>query len=220
MGAKTPEIKLTSKITPEEKFLRRLERRKNMRQMTINFPNRSRVFGFKLDALRQLLEFLQPASACHQNKLNWSVNFLRWGLGFIYLWFGALKFFPNLSSAEHLAGATIEMMSFGYLMPDISLPLLAVWETTIGLALLTGKFERAAVLSLYFHVAGTFATLVLLPEQTWSTPPFAASLEGQYIFKNLVTIGAALVINATQGCRKKHAREREPVEQLDTSNFF
>jgi uncharacterized membrane protein YphA (DoxX/SURF4 family) len=130
---------------------------------------------------------------------------LRWGLGFIYLWFGALKFFPNLSSAEHLAGATIEIMSFGYVTPDISLPLLAIWETAIGLALLTGKFERTAVLSLYFHVAGTLAPLVLLPELTWSTPPMAASLEGQYIFKNLVTVGAAMVIAATQECRNKAA---------------
>jgi uncharacterized membrane protein YphA (DoxX/SURF4 family) len=140
--------------------------------------------------------------ACERERINSRVAFLRRGLGFIYLWFGALKFFPNLSSAAHLAGTTIELMSFGFLTADISLPLLACWETGIGLALLTGKFRRMAVFSLYFHIAGTLMPLFLLPDRTWSAPPFAASLEGQYIFKNLITIGAALVINAAEGCRK------------------
>ena len=90
------------------------------------------------------------------------------------------------------------MMTFGLIMPHISLPMLALWETLIGLALLTGKFQRAAIISLYFHVARTFSPLVLLPEQTWNTPLIAASLEGQYIFKNLITVGSALVINAVE----------------------
>lgn len=148
------------------------------------------------------IAFFSASPVCEREKVSWRVRLLRFGLGFIYLWFGVLKFFPNLSSAEQLAGTTIELMSFGLLTPDLSLPLLALWETGIGLALLTGKFQRAAVFSLYFHVAGTLAPLFLLPEQTWSAPPFAASLEGQYIFKNLVTVAAALVISAAEGCRK------------------
>ena len=179
-----------------------------MSPVTTDLLNRGSLFRFAAGASAVFLEWFNAAPVCQQNKINRSVNFLRRGLGFIYLWFGALKFFPNLSSAEHLAGATIEMMSFGCLTPDISLPLLAVWETAIGLALLAGKFERVAILSLYFHVAGTLAPLVLLPEQTWSTPPVAASLEGQYIFKNLITVGAALVINATLECRKKSCSRR------------
>ena len=173
-----------------------------MMQTTTNFPLRGRVFGLKVGAVRRLTEWFAPAESCNSNKINRSVKYLRWGLGFIYLWFGMLKFFPSLSSAEGIAGATIEMMSFGLVTPHISLPLLAFWESLIGLALLTGKFQRAAIFSLYFHVAGTLAPLLLLPEQTWSTPPIAASLEGQYIFKNLVTIGAGLVIDASEGCRK------------------
>jgi uncharacterized membrane protein YphA (DoxX/SURF4 family) len=149
-----------------------------------------------------VLKLFGNSPTCERKSVNRRVDILRWGLGFIYLWFGFLKFFPQLSSAEQLAGTTIKMMSFGILTPEISLPLLALWETAIGLALLTGKFQRLAIFSLYFHVAGTLVPLLLLPEQTWSLPPFAASLEGQYIFKNLVTIGAALVINAAEGCRK------------------
>lgn len=140
--------------------------------------------------------------ACAKDSINRRVVFLRWGVGFIYLWFGGLKFFPNLSPAESLAGETLKLMTLGFFPPDLALFFLAVWETAIGAALLAGKFQRLAILSLYLHAAGTFFPLFLFPDQTWHTPLVAASLEGQYIFKNLVTIGAALVINATEGCRK------------------
>jgi uncharacterized membrane protein YphA (DoxX/SURF4 family) len=133
-------------------------------------------------------------------------------LGFIYLWFGGLKFFPGLSPAEQLAGTSIEMMTLGYVAPALSLPLLGVWETAIGMALLSGRFQRPAILSLYLHVGGTLLPLVLLPDVTWSAPPIAASLEGQYIFKNLITIGAALVVGAmtrsecASGCYNSEAQ--------------
>ena len=146
--------------------------------------------------LSTAINWIAASPACSRNTLMWRVDILRWALGFIYLWFGGLKLFPGLSSAEHLAGTTLEMMTFGYLTPAFSLPLLGLWEAAIGLALLTGKFQRGAVISVYLHAAGTILPLFLLPELTWSTPPIAASLEGQYIFKNLVTVGGALVISA------------------------
>jgi uncharacterized membrane protein YphA (DoxX/SURF4 family) len=173
-----------------------------MRQMTTNQSIKEAFLKSAADIITLIFNRLNPPPACERTLINRRVDLLRRALGFIYLWFGALKFFPHLSSAEGLAGATLEFMTFGYLTPTISLPLLALWETAIGLALLTGKFQRLAVFSLYLHVAGTLVPLVLIPEQTWSAPPFAASLEGQYIFKNLVTVGAALVISATEGCRK------------------
>jgi hypothetical protein len=67
-------------------------------------------------------EWLTASFVCNRSKINRRVNFSRWGLGFIYLRFGVLKFFPNLSSAEGLTEATIEIMTFGYLTPRISLP--------------------------------------------------------------------------------------------------
>jgi hypothetical protein len=38
--------------------------------------------------------------------------------------------------------------------------------------------------------------LILLPEACFTVFPFGLTLEGQYIVKNLVIIGAALVIGA------------------------
>ncbi len=149
-----------------------------MPQITTNLTDTDKIDNRTAGIASIFFKRLTEPSVCQRGKINRRVNFLRRGVGFIYLWFGILKFFPNLSSAEHLAGTTIEMMTFGYLIPSVSLPLLAVWETAIGAALLTGKFQRAAILSLYFHVAGTLLPLVLLPEQTWNTPLVSASLEG------------------------------------------
>ena len=44
---------------------------------------------------------------------------------------------------------------------------------------------------------GTALPLVLLPEVSWKTFPLVPTLEGQYIIKNLVIIGSALVLGAT-----------------------
>ena len=171
-----------------------------MRQTATNLLARETNWGTK--TFNAFLGKFDPPLTCERNLINRSVSRLRWGVGFIYLWFGVLKFFPNLSPAESLAEATLQIMTFGYVPPQISLLLLALWETAIGLALLTGKFRRLAIISLYFHVAGTFFPLFLFPDQAWITPLVAASLEGQYILKNLIILGAALVINAAEGCDK------------------
>jgi hypothetical protein len=46
-------------------------------------------------------------------------------------------------------------------------------------------------------MAGAFTPLLLFPNETWTLFPIAPTLEGQYIIKNLVLIGAALVVGAT-----------------------
>jgi len=61
------------------------------------------------------------------------VTALRLSLGLVFLWFGALKFFPGLSPAENLAGRTIGMMTFGAVPASVALPMLAGWEVLIGL---------------------------------------------------------------------------------------
>jgi len=44
---------------------------------------------------------------------------------------------------------------------------------------------------------GVFSPMVIMPEVVFESFPFALSLEGQYIVKNVVVIAAALVIGAT-----------------------
>ena len=128
---------------------------------------------------------------------RFGVPVLRIGLGVVFLWFGALKFFPGASPAETLAARTIEQLSGGAIGPAVSLPVLATWESLIGLGLLAGRFMRATLFLLALQMLGTLTPLVIFPAETFTTFPFAPTLEGQYIIKNVVLIGAAMVVGAT-----------------------
>lgn len=121
---------------------------------------------------------------------------LRISLGIVFLWFGALKFFSGLSPAQDLAGRTIDVLSFGIVKPNISLPLLAAWECIIGLGLITGLWMRATILLLMVQMLGTLTPIVLFPNEVFVKPPYAPTLEGQYIIKNLVLMSAAIVLGA------------------------
>jgi uncharacterized membrane protein YphA (DoxX/SURF4 family) len=117
---------------------------------------------------------------------------LRLGLGIVFFWFGALKLVPGLSPAEELVRNTTYFVD-----PDLFLPVLAVWEMVIGLGLIFGRFMRITLLLLFLQMAGTALPLLILPEAVWTAFPYGLTLEGQYIIKNLVIIGAALVLGAT-----------------------
>ena len=127
---------------------------------------------------------------------NWMANnallIMRVGLGVIFLWFGALKFFPGLSPAEELVRNTVYFVD-----PDLFIPVLAAWEVLIGLGLIAGKFMRITLLLLFLQMPGTALPIVLLPEVVWTQFPFGLTLEGQYIVKNLVLLGSALALGAT-----------------------
>jgi hypothetical protein len=47
------------------------------------------------------------------------------------------------------------------------------------------------------QMPGTALPLVLLPQGVWTVFPFGLTIEGQYIIKNLVLIGAGLVLGGT-----------------------
>lgn len=137
---------------------------------------------------------------------------LRVSLGIVFLWFGALKFFPGLSPAHDLAARTIERLSFGTVHADVSIPVLATWESLIGLGLLFGIFMRATLFLLAVQMAGTLMPLVLFPGEVFTRIPYAPTLEGQYIIKNAVLISAAIVLGATVRGGRLVADERsEPV---------
>jgi uncharacterized membrane protein YphA (DoxX/SURF4 family) len=134
---------------------------------------------------------------------------LRLGLGIIFLWFGILKFFPGLSPAEELVRNTIY-----FLDPDLFIPVLALWESLIGLGLIFGKYMRATLLLLFLQMPGTALPLLVLPEAVWTSFPFGLTLEGQYIIKNLVLIGAGLVLGGTVRGGKiinKHSEKNQSV---------
>lgn len=126
-----------------------------------------------------------------------AVSLLRVSVGVVFLWFGILKFFPGLSPAQDLATRTIAALTFGAIPGSVSAPLLAALETTIGVGLVSGRYLRATLLLLLFQMAGTVTPLVLFPAETFTRFPFAPTLEGQYILKNVVLLSAAILIGAT-----------------------
>jgi uncharacterized membrane protein YkgB len=121
----------------------------------------------------------------------------RVALGLVFLWFGAIKLVPGWSPAEDLAARTIDRLTLGMVEPAVGLPVLAVWESLIGLGLLSGRFLRVTLLLLFLQMPGTMLPLFLFPAETFIAFPHAPTLEGQYIIKNLVLLGAAIVVGAT-----------------------
>ncbi len=127
---------------------------------------------------------------------RFSVTLLRISLGIVFLWFGALKFFPELSPAEELATRTTQTLTLGLVEPLLSRPVLAAWEVLIGLGLITNRYLGATLGLLIVQMLGTFTPLVLFPQETWVQFPIAPTMEGQYILKNIVLVSAGLVIGA------------------------
>jgi uncharacterized membrane protein YkgB len=128
---------------------------------------------------------------------DYGLVLMRLALGLVFLWFGALKLMPGASPAESLAGRTIEVLSGGLVTQSVAVPVLGVWESLIGLGLLTGLFMRATLALLFLQMLGTITPLVLFPAETFTAFPFVPTLEGQYIIKNAVLIAGAVILGAT-----------------------
>jgi len=123
-----------------------------------------------------------------------SLLLLRISIGLIYLWFGALKFFHGYSPAEDLAINTINKLTFGAIPQPVNIILLAVWECSVGILLITGKSLRTVLVFLFVHMACTFTPLLFFPSLSFNYPPYGFTLVGQYIMKNIIIICAALVL--------------------------
>ncbi len=122
---------------------------------------------------------------------RWSVPVLRVAIAVVFIWFGALKVF-GISPAGELVAATVYVVD-----PAVFVPVLGLWEVLIGLCLLYRPLIRPGIFLLFLQLPGTFLPVILLPGTVFTTIPYGLTVEGQYIIKNLVIIGAALVIGGT-----------------------
>lgn len=124
------------------------------------------------------------------------VQALQISLAVIFIWFGLLKTF-GISPAAELVKSTVNWLpvfnSYEWVL------IIGWWEVIIGVCFLFKKTIRIAIALLAMQMAGTFMPLVLLPEITFQAGkiPYAPTIEGQYIIKNLLIISAALVIGGT-----------------------
>jgi len=141
-----------------------------------------------MSALRERVHQLDALIIRFMNAIG--VPFLRIGIGVVFIWFGGLKT-VGFSPAEELLAATVYWWT-----PEIVVPVIGYWEVLIGIFFLIPPLTRWQFCSLPPQMVGTFLPLVLLPQVCWDVFPFGLTLEGQYIIKNLVVIGAALVIGS------------------------
>lgn len=133
-----------------------------------------------------------------------ALSVLRYGLAVIFIWFGILK--PlGISPAEDLVRSVVYVVP-----PDFFVPFLGWWEVAIGVGLLYRPLNRTAIFLLFLQMPGTLLPLVLLPEVCFTQAPWGLTLEGQYIIKNAVLIGAALAVGGT--VRERISSKEQPIE--------
>jgi len=143
----------------------------------------------QLQTYRQRVDAVDDTVTAEMDR--WGVPVLRVAIAVVFVWFGALKLF-GISPAGELVAATVYVVD-----PALFVPVLGVWEVVIGLCLLYRPLIRLGIFLLFVQLPGTFLPIVLLPEVVFTAFPYGLTVEGQYIVKNLVIIGAALVIGGT-----------------------
>jgi uncharacterized membrane protein YphA (DoxX/SURF4 family) len=99
---------------------------------------------------------------------EYGILFLRISVGIVFIWFGFLKFFPNLSPAQGIAIDTINKLTFGLIQNNVAIIILAAWETLIGIGLIAGKYLRVTLFLLFTQMLGTMTPLILFPAVTFT----------------------------------------------------
>ena len=115
-------------------------------------------------------------------------------IAIVYLWFGLLKFFPELSPAEDLAKNTIHNLTLGLIPSNVSIILLAILESAIGLLLFCNVCRKLVIYVALGHMILTFTPLIFFSGDVFNATPFSLTLLGQYIIKNLIIIAALLAL--------------------------
>jgi uncharacterized membrane protein YphA (DoxX/SURF4 family) len=138
-----------------------------------------------------------------------SIAILRVAIGAILLAFGALKFFPGVSPAQDLVERTVGILTFGIVPGPVALVAVALLETVLGIWLISGRAMRGAVYLLAIQLVGIMSPIVLLPGRLFGGPHGAPTLEGQYVLKDVIIVGAALVLAATLGGARLSASSTE-----------
>ena len=126
-------------------------------------------------------------------KIKIDVPILNLSLFVIFFWFGILK--PlGMSPAEELVVKTVDWMPF--FEPLMWVKFIGIWEVFIGIFFLFSKTIRISLVLLFLQMTGTFIPLFKLPHVCFqlSHIPYAPTLEGQYIIKNIIIIAAALLL--------------------------
>lgn len=136
-------------------------------------------------------------AAIHRFLVAHSIQLLRIAVGLVFLLFGVLKFFPDVSPAEELTIKTTDALSFDLIPGHVAIVLIASLECIIGLLLITGRFVRIAIYLLAGQLIGILAPLVLFTGRLFDGPHNAPTLEGQYVIKDIILVASGFVVAST-----------------------
>lgn len=128
-----------------------------------------------------------------------AIPMLRIALAVVYVWFGALKIL-GLSPVADLVASMVP-----FVPAESAVMGIGVAEVLLGLALAVGVFVPWIAAAQVAHLFGTFLVFVVHPEVAFDGNPFAVTLEGEFIAKNLVLV-TALIVVATHTAKAKRAK--------------
>lgn len=107
------------------------------------------------------------------------------------MWFGVLKV-AGVSPVAALVAGTLPWVD-----PQFLLPALGAAEVLLGTALVAGVGLRLALPVIAAHLCGTFLTFLMLPGLMFTHGnPLVLTATGEFVMKNVVLIGATLVLIA------------------------
>jgi len=134
-------------------------------------------------------------TAAHRFLVRRSLLLLRWAVGVIFVFFGALKLVPGASPAEGLVMEAIEAMTFGLVPGRAGVAFTGAIEVALGVLLVTGRLRRLTIYVLGLELIGILAPLVVLPSRLFDG--VMPTLEGQYVLKDIILFAAGMVLAAT-----------------------
>lgn len=136
---------------------------------------------FLIDIDRRIIPLMQRLG--HQTE--------RYILTVVFVWFGFLKLFGEISATSIVA------KSIYWIDSSLMVPALGIWEILIGFSLTNKKTLRLAILLLFVRVPGTLLAFVYHFQTCFDGYIWLPTIQGQYLIKELTLIGAALVIGST-----------------------
>lgn len=114
---------------------------------------------------------------------------LRFSLAFVFIWFGALKL-AGVSPVIDLINRT-----YPFLPEPLFCTILGAIEILLGVGLLLRSTRKLALILLSGELAGIFFGWIMAPSVYFQhSNPFLLTTYGEFVFKNVVLLAAALVI--------------------------
>lgn len=109
-------------------------------------------------------------------------------LGLLFVWLGLLKQ-GGWHTGTSLIGSVVYLGP-----PEVTVPLLGLWEVAIGVGLLWPRMVRIAILLLAVRLPGTLLALAIHADVAFEGSLLVPTVAGQFLIKDLLLFSSALVI--------------------------